>query len=93
MQKLNDITRILGITFIIAILMSMLIPSPVLAAAGDETVAGTISLVRTVECIGVIADYSGDNNVNNSAVLQYRQSGAGSWITGMDMYADRVNKE
>ena len=81
------------IVIIIAlILVSASIPLPVLAAPGDETVPGTISLVPTIECIGVTATYSGDNNQNNSVLLQYRVSG-GSWKTAPEMYHDVAASE
>jgi VCBS repeat-containing protein len=86
------IRKIAGIAFITLILLSINIPWHVSAASGDGTTTGSISLVPTVECIGVIAGYSGDSNQNNSAVLQYRVSG-GSWKTAPEMYVDKSDRQ
>ncbi len=84
--------NIAGIAFVAFILLSTLLPVQALAASGDETTTGAISLEATIKCIGVAVSYSGDNNQNNSAVLQYRSSG-GSWKTAPEMYADRNDRE
>ena len=76
-----------GIILIAFILLFASLPLHALAATGDETTTGTISLVPTIECIGVTAGFTGDANKNNSAVLEYRASG-GDWKTAPTMYAD-----
>jgi hypothetical protein len=65
----------------------------VLAAAGDETTPGVLVVVPTIECIGVTSSFTGDNNQNNNALLEYRESGAASWKTAPQMYADRGNRQ
>jgi hypothetical protein len=83
----------ISITGLIIVLISTLgFPSAVLSASGDGTTAGTVSVIPTFESIGVRATYTGDNNQNNSAVLQYRKSG-GAWKTAPAMYADRENHQ
>src|SRR3972149_10131687 len=83
-------TRLVAVVVILTSLISMV--SPVFAAAGDKTTATTISAVPTYENIGVVVGYSGDNNQNNSATLEYRLTG-GTWKTAPQMYSDRTNKQ
>ncbi len=83
--------KVTGIFFVAFVLLSTVLPLPVLAA-GNDTTTGSISLVPTIKCIGVVASYSGDDNGNNSAVLTYRKSG-GAWKTAHEMYVDRSDKE
>jgi hypothetical protein len=52
-----------------------------------------LNLHATIESIGVVAGYSGDNNGNNQAEIKYRVTGSGSWFSGPDMMVDRVVKE
>lgn len=68
------------------ILMAFTTSAP---AQVNSTAVGTLSLTPTIECIGAISNYTGDNNQNNNAVLQYRQVGAADWKTAPQMYADR----
>jgi hypothetical protein len=80
-------------SLVLGILLFAAIPSLALAAVGDETTTGSLTLFPTIECIGVTAVYTGDNNLNNSAVLQYRVSPSGTWKTAPEMYADRSTKQ
>ena len=77
-----------GILILISFLFTLSMPAPVQAASGDETTAGVLTLTPTIECIGVIVSFTGDNNQNNTVIMEYRPSG-GSWQPGMMMYADR----
>jgi VCBS repeat-containing protein len=77
--------------FLIPLLLILFLPSPV-QAASNATTTGSITLIPTVECIGVTLNYTGDDNHNNSVVLQFRESG-GSWITAPPMWADRSNHQ
>jgi VCBS repeat-containing protein len=78
------IAFILGLS---SLLFSM--PAPALAASGDETTIGTLSLSPAFENIGVISSFSGDNNANNQAILEYRQTGTTDWTPGIQMTGDR----
>ncbi len=84
--------RISIIILIMVIVFSIEFTPAVLAAAGDGTTPGSISAIPTFECIGVTVNYSGDNNQNNSAVLEYRPSG-GTWKTAPEMYVDRAERQ
>jgi VCBS repeat-containing protein len=79
-------------TVFLASLFSFIFSFPALAAPGDETTPGSLTLVPTIECIGVIVEYTGDNNQNNSAVLEYREL-ASDWKSAPQMYADRGRGE
>ena len=52
------------------------------------TTTGSLDLVATFHNIGVYANFSGDDNDNNSATMRYRETG-GDWKTGMDLTVDR----
>ena len=52
-----------------------------------------LNLHATIESIGVVAGYSGDNNGNNQAEIEYRVTGSSSWLSGPDMMVDRAVKE
>ncbi len=86
------IPRITLVSLILVLVLSFVSPFAVMAAAGDETIAGRITAIPTFECIGVTVGYTGDNNRNNSAVLEYRASD-GAWKTAPQMYADRTNRQ
>ena len=79
---------LIGLTSCLVLIVNM--ASPVFAA-GDGTTAGTLELIPTIECIGVTANFTGDDNQNNSAVLEYRQLPSGDWKTAPEMYIDRNN--
>jgi len=76
------------IVLVIASLLTAGIPSPVLAAT-DSTTIGTLSLYPAFENIGVISSYSGDDNGNNQATLEYREAGSATWRPGIPMTVDR----
>lgn len=84
--------RIAAASVFLASLISFIFSFSALAAPGDETTPGSLTLVPTIECIGVVVEYTGDNNQNNSAVLEYRESG-GDWKSAPQMYADRGRGE
>jgi len=88
-MKLRDVVGV-----ILVILMVLWdIPGEVMAAAGDDTASVVLSVVPTLECIGVISGFSGDNNRNNNATLEYREAGAVSWRSAPPLYGDRDNRE
>lgn len=62
-------------------------PAKVLAA--DDSAVGIITLAPGFENIGVMASFTGDDNGNNSTILEYRAAGSSTWIRGVDMTADR----
>lgn len=48
------------------------------------TTPGTLTLAATFDNISVVATFTGDNDADNGATLQYRESGSGTWL---DAYA------
>ena len=78
-----------SLTFLILLSLVLAIPQQVIAAPGDETTSGQLSLDSTIENISVIFSFSGDNNGNNQAYLYYKMTGAGAWKAGIPMTADR----
>jgi len=56
----------------------------------NSTTPGELSIKATIESIGVVAPFTGDDNLNGSASLRYRQSGASSWLAGHELYVDRA---
>ena len=87
------ITLIRLFVYLLGILPVILMPLPALAAAGDETTVGSISVVPTIECIGVVVSYSGDNNQNNNAIMQYRAVGSAVWKDTFPLYVDRADRQ
>lgn len=85
MKHFNRLIHILGISLIIALVLSFSFPSAVFAAS--NTVTGTLTLTPTIENIGVICSFTGDDNGNNNAVLEYREAG-GNWKTAPQMWKD-----
>ena len=69
------------------VLATCFLVSPVMAQGGGTTV-GSLELVATFECIGVYANFTGDDNGDNEATLEYRESG-GAWKQGMALTVDR----
>jgi hypothetical protein len=63
---------------IILIYYLIFLPSSVFAANG--TTINKLSLYETIESIGVRCAYTGDDNKNMTATVEYQESG-GSWIT------------
>ena len=82
------LSYILGINLVLLLVLTASPSSQALAATGDETTVGVLTLESTFKCISVYANFTGDNNANNSAVLEYRQ-GSGAWKRGMEMCVDR----
>ena len=63
------------------------------APAGAQTVPGTLSMHATIESVGVVAPYSGDDNQNNAASIWYRPVGESTWLAGPEMVVDRSARE
>ena len=55
----------------------------------DSTTVGALELATSFQCISVYSNFSGDDNGNNSAVLEYREVGDSTWKQGMAMTGDR----
>ncbi|MGA2670054.1 MAG: Ig-like domain-containing protein, partial [Dehalococcoidia bacterium] len=72
----------------LAILFITGMPSQVLAASNATTI-GVLSLTPTYETISVYSNFSGDDNGNNQAILEYRKVGDTTWKPGVTMSVDR----
>jgi hypothetical protein len=55
------------------------------AAAQNGTQAGTLELYPTFQSVGVRLGYSGDLNLNGTAHLEWRRTGASTWTVGVPM--------
>ena len=77
------------VSVILGILLASALPATALAASGDETSVGALSLSSTIENISVISSFSGDANGNNQATLYYKEHSATEWKPGIAMTADR----
>jgi hypothetical protein len=82
-------THAIAVSLLIALLLTATLLSPILAEYnGKATILGEFRLIATFHCISVYANFTGDDDADNSATLEYRESG-GSWKTGMDLVVDR----
>ena len=63
------------------------------APLGIQTTPDTLSMHATIESVGVVAPYTGDDNQNNNASIQYRAAGESKWLAGPEMFADRSARE
>lgn len=59
----------------------------------NPTTPGELLINSTIESIGVVAPYMGDDNQNNSASLRYRATGSSSWLAGHELYVDRSSRQ
>jgi len=80
---------ILALASATSTLVSVPVPIPASAQTSDSTTTEELELVATFHCVSVYANFTGDTNENNSAVLEYKKSADGTWITGMDLVVDR----
>ena len=55
----------------------------------NETVVEGLSLVPTCQSIGVYSSFSGDENENSQAILEYRISGTTPWLPAPALTVDR----
>ncbi len=55
----------------------------------NNTVTGALELISTFHSIGVYASFSGDDNGDNYAMMEYRPQGFGVWLLGAFMVPDR----
>jgi hypothetical protein len=74
MKKL--VQSLIGI--LVALSLFQALPT-VVAAQSNATTVGTIELVATFESISVYSSFSGDDNGNNEAHLEYRINGESTW--------------
>lgn len=58
-------------------------------AAVNTTTPGALTLSPTFECISVTGAFSGDDNANNSASVQFKRSSSGVWLNAYVPYIDR----
>jgi hypothetical protein len=58
------------------------------AAAGDETVMGTLILTTTYESLGVRFQYSNDDNNDGTAILEWKKNSDSTWLAGTALIKD-----
>ncbi len=58
------------------------------AAAGDETVMGTLILTTTYESLGVRLQYSNDNNNDATAILEWKKTADSTYLAGPVLIKD-----
>lgn len=63
------------------------------AILDTPTVPDSLTMHATIECVGVVAPYSGDDNQNNDASIWYRPVGGSAWLAGPEMFADRSGRQ
>jgi uncharacterized repeat protein (TIGR01451 family) len=59
------------------------------AVLGSSTIPGSLTLHPTIECVGILVSYTGDDNQNSLASVWYRPVGTTLWSAGPEMFADR----
>lgn len=64
-----------------------------MAPRGDPTVPGELTIHATIQSIGIVAPYTGDDNQNNIASIRYRPAGASTWLAGHEMFVDRSARQ
>jgi PKD repeat protein len=77
-------SRLLGLVLVLVLIATYFTSTPAFAQSNPTSVVG-ISVYPTIQCIGVQCSYTGDDNINNSAVLEYRKTGSAEWLTGLPM--------
>jgi hypothetical protein len=83
-------TKLIGFTIsLIVVTVSVLGMQLQTLAATNSTTIGTLELVPAVENISVYSSFSGDDNGNNNAILEYRKVGTTTWNLGITMTPDR----
>jgi hypothetical protein len=83
--KLTDIALVMALVSVLAISF----PSPALADGGNATTTSTLSLVPTFQSISVYSNFTGDDNANNTTLLEYKPHSTSQWITAHTLTVDR----
>jgi len=78
------ISRFSGILLVLLLVATSIRSMPALAQSNATTVYG-ISVYPTIECVGVVATYTGDDNTNNSATLEWKKTSDSGWKSGLPM--------
>ena len=81
--------NIAGIALLMSLLMAGWWATPAYAAEAASTNIGELQLHPAFENSGVISVFSGDDNANNHAVLEYREVDSATWRPGIPMTVDR----
>jgi hypothetical protein len=84
--------RLLALMTLILIVLSTMIPARVALAANGTTI-GSVTSISTFVSAGVIVSYTGDDDQDGTAVMQYRAVGSGTWLDTHPMYCDRTDLE
>ncbi len=71
-----------------AVLLLCIVPVTPASAQGNNTLVENLELYPAFQHISVYSSFSGDDNGNSQAVLEYRQAGSSTWIEGTELYRD-----
>ena len=58
------------------------------ANAATSITPGALSVQSTLEAISVTAPFTGDDNANSSAIIQFRKTGSGTWLNAYPPFID-----
>jgi VCBS repeat-containing protein len=83
----SGLAKKVALPIILVALISILLPSQVLAASNGITI-GTLTLYPSLEVCSVILSYTGDDNNNATVNMQWRVHATSAWKQGMDMTKD-----
>ena len=88
LHRFGKISRVVLFNLLLVVLLLSALPAHTALAAGNGTTTGSITLVPTIENIGVTVSYSNDDNQNSTLVVQYRETGSSTWKTAPPFWRD-----
>jgi len=83
----SNLSKWAALTIVVVALISILLPSKVLAASNGISISG-LDLYPSLEVCSVILRYTGDDNHNATVNLQWRVHGTSTWKQGTAMAND-----
>ncbi len=79
---------VLGVVLLLTALVTLVQFVPV-QAAGNGTTIGTLTLTPTWTSISVEANFTNDDNDNNSAIVEYKKAADSVWLAAVPLAEDR----
>ena len=70
---------VVGVALAIVATLVAVSREPALAAPGDEITPGSIRVDATYEAIGVVWEVTGDQDLDSTMTLEFRQTGTTTW--------------
>ena len=71
----------------------VILAGAILSLEGNTSISGDLEMHATIESIGVVFEYSGDDDQDNQASIQYREAGDAVWMAGPNMMVARPAHE